>query len=197
MNVKTRGVIFDLDGTLVDSHLDFDAIRREMGLPTGLPILEALDEMPHDRAARCRALLQRYEMEAAEKASLHDGVVGFLELLDAQGIQRAVVTRNRSDVAKRTLQRLGLNFEIVIAREDGPVKPDPWAIQHICGFWRIKPQDALVIGDFHFDIEAGRRAGSSTMLLTHGRDAAKLQGASEPDYVVNSFAEAARILQSL
>jgi HAD superfamily hydrolase (TIGR01509 family) len=196
LNVKTRGVIFDLDGTLVDSHLDFDAMRREMGLPTGTPILEALDEMPDERAASCRALLQHYEMDAAEKATLQDGVVGFLELLDAQGIHRAVVTRNRSDAAKRTLQRLKLNFEIVITREDGPVKPDPWAIQHICRAWRIKAQEALVIGDFHFDIEAGRRAGSKTILITHGRKAAELQGTSEPNYVVDSFGEATRILSS-
>jgi HAD superfamily hydrolase (TIGR01549 family) len=196
LNAKIRGVIFDLDGTLVDSHLDFDAMRREMRFPFGSPILEALDEMPDERAASCRALLQHYEMDAAEKATLQDGVVGFLELLDARGIHRAVVTRNRSDAAKRTLQMLKLNFEIVITREDGPVKPDPWAIQHICRAWRIKAQDALVIGDFHFDIESGRRAGSRTMLLTHGRDAAELQGTSEPDYIVDSFVEAARILSS-
>jgi len=40
-----RGIIFDLDGTLADSQLDFDAMRREMELPLGLPILEALTRL--------------------------------------------------------------------------------------------------------------------------------------------------------
>ena len=43
---QVRGIIFDLDGTLVDSRLDFDAMRHEMGLPTGIPILEGLAAIP-------------------------------------------------------------------------------------------------------------------------------------------------------
>ena len=41
-----RGMIFDLDGTLVDSGLDFEAIRRDMRLPAGMPILESLGRIP-------------------------------------------------------------------------------------------------------------------------------------------------------
>jgi phosphoglycolate phosphatase-like HAD superfamily hydrolase len=40
-----RGVVFDLDGTLVSQELDFEAIRREIGLPTGTPLLEALRQL--------------------------------------------------------------------------------------------------------------------------------------------------------
>ncbi len=47
-----RGVIFDLDGTLVDSGLDFDLMRREMGLPPGKPLLESFDLLPEVDAAR-------------------------------------------------------------------------------------------------------------------------------------------------
>lgn len=197
MNINLRGIIFDLDGTLVESHLDFDAIRRELNLPMGTPILEALDRMPDERADGCRAVLHRYESEAAEEAMLQEGAAEFLQSLDKYGIRRAVVTRNRGDAARRTLQRLGLIFEIVIAREDGPVKPDPWAIRHICESWNVQPQDTLVIGDFHFDIEAGRQAGANTMLITHGRDTAKLKGSSDPDHIAASFADAARILKRL
>ena len=46
---RVRGVVFDLDGTLVVQELDFDAMRREIGLPPGTPLLEALEGMdgPH------------------------------------------------------------------------------------------------------------------------------------------------------
>ena len=45
-----RGLIFDLDNTLVDSRLNFDAMRREMDLPAGLPILEAIERLPSAQA---------------------------------------------------------------------------------------------------------------------------------------------------
>ena len=63
--MKIRGVVFDLDGTLVSQELDFEAIRHDMGLPTGTPLLEALDQMApaeRDRAAR---ILDQHEQSAA------------------------------------------------------------------------------------------------------------------------------------
>jgi len=50
-------VIFDLDGTLLDSPLDFDAIRCEIGLPDGQPILEALEGLPPPERARAEAVI--------------------------------------------------------------------------------------------------------------------------------------------
>ena len=60
---STRGVIFDLDGTLVDSGLDFNEIRAELALPAGQPILEAIATMSKDDAARCQEVLARHELE--------------------------------------------------------------------------------------------------------------------------------------
>ena len=62
-----RGVIFDLDGTLVDSALDFDQMRRAMGIEGSPPLLEALAEMPDERARHCRAMLAEFE---------HQGISG-------------------------------------------------------------------------------------------------------------------------
>ena len=75
-----RGIVFDMDGTLVDSRLDFDAMRREMELPTGMPILEALTRLPPPHAARCRAILDRHEWAGHERATLLPGVTELLEL---------------------------------------------------------------------------------------------------------------------
>ena len=58
-----HGMIFDLDGTLVDSGLDFAAIRRDMGLPAGSPILETLDRIPTGlEKDRMLAVLRRHEL---------------------------------------------------------------------------------------------------------------------------------------
>ena len=53
-----RGVIFDLDGTLVDSGLDFDLMRREMGIAPGHALLEAIDALGEPEARRCREILR-------------------------------------------------------------------------------------------------------------------------------------------
>ena len=69
-----RGVIFDLDGTLADSRLDFVAMRHEMELPPDVPILEALTRLDPLHADRCRAILHRHELAGAERAVLLPGV---------------------------------------------------------------------------------------------------------------------------
>src|SRR5262249_5090298 len=126
--VPIRGVIFDLDGTLVDSGLDFDLMRQEMQLPPGMFILEAMSQLAEPRASQCREILAGREWQGAERATLMPGVVEFLAQLEQRGVRRAVLTRNSREIALATLKRLGLSFDPVVAREDAPAKPDPTAV---------------------------------------------------------------------
>jgi len=187
---SVRGIIFDLDGTLVDSALDFDAMRREMRLPAGRPVLEALSEMPPDEAARCREILHRHERAGAERAVLMPGVTEFLARLDARGVRRAVWTRNSRRAALDTLERLALTFERVVAREDAPAKPDPSAVAEICRHWRLDCRQLAVIGDYVFDLEAGRRAGTHTVLYTAGLPANRCEGHEMADFHLPCFTAA-------
>ena len=70
---SVKGVVFDLDGTLVDSSLDFDAMRRDMGLALDSSILEEVERMGGIRAERCRKILERHELEGARRAVLIRG----------------------------------------------------------------------------------------------------------------------------
>lgn len=187
--MRIRGVIFDLDGTLVDSRLDFDQMRREMGLPPGQPVLEALVQLAGDEARRCWAILQRHEAAGARRATLIPGADELLLRLAARGIRCGVFTRNSRRLTREVLGRLGLTVEPVVCREDGPVKPDPAGVLAICRGWGLGTREVLVVGDFRFDIEAGRRAGARTALFTRGRDPAELPFAAEADYVLASFTE--------
>jgi len=187
------GIIFDLDGTLVDSKLDFDAMRREMRLPEGTPILEAMKQLPPQEANRCRQILARHEETGAQQAVLMPGVREFFSLLTARGIKRALLTRNTRHLTLGVLERFGLKLDPVFTREDGPVKPDPSAVLQILEHWTIAPEHALVIGDFHFDIEAGRRAGVPTALFT-GSENSHDEFAEQADYVFASYRDAAAAL---
>jgi HAD superfamily hydrolase (TIGR01549 family) len=158
-----------MDGTLVDSGLDFDQIRAEMGLDKG-PILETMATLPIDRQRECEAILDRHERAGAERATLLSGAIEWIERLDGAGIPRAIFTRNSRLIVERTLARCGLEFQTVVSREDAPAKPDPAGIHLCCQQWDVSPTDVLMVGDYLYDIEAGRRARSRTALVTHGKD---------------------------
>lgn len=182
-----RGIIFDLDGTLVDSGLDFDLMRREMGLPAGGPLLEALAALPEPRAVECREILARHEWAGAQRARLMPGVAEFLDELNRRGIHRAVLTRNCREVALATIGRLKLEFDLVVAREDAPAKPDPAAIWMVCEKWTLPRSKVVMLGDFVFDVEAGRQAGVRTVLYTAGREPSLVAGHERADFCLRSF----------
>jgi HAD superfamily hydrolase (TIGR01549 family) len=183
--VELAGVIFDLDGTLVDSNLDFAAIRRDMGLGPE-PILEAMERLSPERRLECERILLRHERAGAARATPIHGAIEWLNHLDECGIPRAVFTRNSRAVVEVALERCALDFEHVFAREDAPPKPDPEAILRLCRSWGVQPRNVLVVGDYVYDLLAGRAAGAASALVTHGRtwDFAHLA-----DYVWESLSE--------
>jgi HAD superfamily hydrolase (TIGR01509 family) len=189
-----RGIVFDMDGTLLDSRLDFHAMRREMGLPLGVPILETLGTMPPAERRRCEEILHRHEWAGAERAVPMSGTVEFLKAIDRRGIPRAVLTRNARQLTLAVLARLEMNFEIVLTREDGPAKPDPTVLLGLCEKWGFAPDEVAMVGDYHYDIDAGRRAGTRTVLYTAGQDLSHFPWAAEADLLLHSFHDAERLL---
>jgi len=190
-----RGVIFDLDGTLVDSQLDFDAIRSEMALSDGEPILESIDAMPPGpQKDDCLKVLYRHERRGAELATLMPGAGEFLAQLERLELLRGLLTRNSRASTDTVLSRLSLQFSSVLTREQAPIKPSPAGLLAICEAWQVSVDDVLFFGDFHFDLQAGRNAGIRTVLYAPG----KLPGYSEQaDFVIRDFSEALPLVLSM
>ena len=189
---QVRGIIFDMDGTLVDSRLDFDAMRHEMGLPFGIPILEGLASIP-DGPERDRMLevLRRHELRGADESVLFEGVLEFLSHVNDKGISTAVLTRNSRETTERTLKRWGLTFSQSVTREDAPPKPDPTGNRLSAERWGLPVHQVIVIGDYLFDLQAGRRAGMRSVLFAPG----EMPGyASEADFILRDFREAKKLL---
>jgi len=191
-DVRLRGVVFDLDGTLVVQELDFEAMRREIGLPTGTPLLEALGGMDGDTRAAAVEVLRRHELAAARTARLNPGVSAFLDWLEQRGVRRAVLSRNMREAVIQVLHRCGLSFELILAREDAPYKPNPEGLWQICAAWEMAPDEVLMVGDYLYDIEAGHNAGTRTALVTHGRS---LSYARLADVAFASFEDVPQVLR--
>lgn len=182
-----RGMIFDLDGTLLDTGLDFAAIRRDLGLPAETPILEALAELsPGEHCDRQWEIVRDHELAGARRAVVYDGVREFLAELQRRDIPQAILTRNSRESAELALARLDWRFSPVLTREDAPPKPDPSGLLEICRRWRLAPERVAFCGDYLYDLEAGRRAGMTTILYAPCEPPAF---ADQADHVLTHYSE--------
>jgi HAD superfamily hydrolase (TIGR01509 family) len=185
-----RAVIFDLDGTLADSLLDFDAIRAEIGLRPGLPILEQLAEATAAERARAEEIMRRHERAAIAEATLTDGCADLLAHLTALGIPMGILTRNIREVVEAFARTFSFRFQAIYTREDGPHKPAPDGVLALCAALGVRPEETLTVGDYKFDVLAGRAAGCRTVLL-HGRPLSPAAHAEwgAPDLIIASLRE--------
>ena len=184
-----RAVIFDLDGTLADSELDFDAMRAEIGLQPGIPILEQLAECDDALRARAEAIMRRHERAAIVGATLTDGCADLLAHLAALEIPMGILTRNIREVVQTFARTFALRFNAVYTREDGPPKPSPAGVLALCTALGVAPAETLTVGDYKFDVIAGRAAGCRTALLHPGLGPAEHADWGAPDLVIQSLRE--------
>ena len=168
--LKHRGHwIFDLDGTLTVSAHDFDHIRRELGLAPETPILEALHAMPEGEAAPLWESLNELEFYYAGKASVMQGASELLQKLHENGRQLAILTRNTMPVVKQTLQACKIDhffpLDHILDRDSCMPKPSPDGVRHLLELWQADADDTVMVGDYLYDLEAGKGAGVATVHL--------------------------------
>ena len=167
MTPLPRAVLFDMDGTLTEPALDFDLIKREMGIGS-MPILEALAAMDQQRRAEAEAILHRHEEQAAMQSRLNPGCHELLAWLHERQLCMALITRNSRRSARTVFERHGIHFDVLITREDGKFKPDPSPLLEACRRLNVTSQDAWMVGDGQYDVEAGLAAGTRTVWVSHG-----------------------------
>ncbi len=115
------GLIFDLDGTLADTALDFPQMCHDAGLPVGTKILEHCEQLNDPtRVAEILSVVEQHELAGAKRARWILDAEKVLHQLSTAGIPIAIVTRNMRRAAKLTIERLNIPIELVITREDCP-----------------------------------------------------------------------------
>lgn len=158
-----------MDGTLTVAAHDFDAIRATLGLAPGRPILEQLAALPAERAKPLRERLDQIELEIALRAERQPGARRLLSFLCDRGRVLGILTRNSRESALKTLATCGVagffDPRFVLDRDACDVKPSPEGIRRLLSMWRARAADAVMVGDFLFDLEAGREAGTATVYV--------------------------------
>src|SRR5436305_3936559 len=176
MSFTTGAVLFDLDGTLVETPIDFAAMRRET-LRAAACHGAAVDDLAErdilgivewaaarvqsacDFRAEVEALLQSIELRASCEARAMPGAADLLAWLAERGVPVGIVTRNCGEAARQALDRAGLACPLLLTRADVPrVKPDPLHLLMAAEQLGVPPDRTLMVGDHPMDVAAGRAA---------------------------------------
>jgi phosphoglycolate phosphatase len=156
-----RAALFDLDGTLVETHIDFLAMTRamrELALSAGVPeevfrgkdILGMSDEM---------------EVVGCAHPTLLPGTHALLTALRAQGRKIGIVTRNCRRVSTQLVSRFALPHDVLLSRDDVKLaKPHPEHLWEALRVLETAPRDAVMVGDHWMDVQAAHAAGCAATL---------------------------------
>lgn len=166
-----KGIIFDLDGTLADTQLNFAAMCREVGVAEGTPLLEYCNGLKdRHRASHIQKVIEEHELAGAHNAQWIDDAQTALNAFIAADIPLAIVTRNMRRAAQITIKKLSIPIETVITREDCKPKPDPEGLLKVAEHWRMQASDIIYVGDFKFDLLAAKNAGMMSCLKSNERN---------------------------
>jgi HAD superfamily hydrolase (TIGR01509 family) len=167
--LQRRHWIFDLDGTLTEPVHDFDRLRAELGLPAGVGTLEALQQVPEPRRSELVLRLNQIGWEYALLSKLQVGAREFLDTLVERGCKLGVVTRNNRRNLDESLRLIECEDlfppEVRLSRDDPPAKPAPDPLLRLLDAWSAPAEDAVMVGDAIYDLQAGRAAGTATLYL--------------------------------
>jgi HAD superfamily hydrolase (TIGR01509 family) len=175
-----KAVIFDLDGTITQPFFDFDAIRQEMGLDKDAgPVWEAMAQMGPQERRRAQRILDSYEQRAVTVSQLNPGARETLDALRNASIFIGVLTRNRRSNVLEVARKHDLQFDAIVDREDGPVKPDAFGVLRLCEQFGVEPQETVVVGDYLFDMLCAKAAGAGAVLLVNHEKAAEFANSAD------------------
>jgi 2-phosphoglycolate phosphatase len=191
MFTNLRAVLFDLDGTLIDSAPDLGAAADKMRTDRGLPSLP--DEAYRPVAgAGARGLLKvafditpehqgymalrdeffaNYEAAMTYRTYVFDGVPALIDQLNAQGLRWGVVTNKMARFTDPLTRAMPLfaSAAVVISGDTTPhAKPHPAPLLEAAARINIAPELCLYVGDDERDVVAGRAAGMRTVAATYG-----------------------------
>lgn len=167
--------LFDMDGTLTEPVHDFRAMRRELGIPEGANTVETVWALPEPERSAKRRLLDQIGARYVAQARAQEGALELLRRLRGLGRRVGLVTRNSRANTLATLDVLGISGwfadDAIATRDDAhPAKPAPDALLCMLERWGCAPADAVMIGDAVYDLDAGRAAGTATVLIDPAGD---------------------------
>lgn len=216
-----KGLIFDVDGTLVDSMPDFcemiQLFLSDLGLPSVSEreikkaigkgarntMLKVLSLLNYDISGKEEQLFSDfmfiYNSKPLDKSHLWPNVKTTLELLKLQGYKMSLCTNKPHLPVVHVTERLGIinYFSQITDAETKPyMKPDKRIVEFTADKMGIPLTDCIFIGDSSVDITAAKNAGIPSVLVSYGYEPGDITSL-KADYIIDDFAELTEVLNKL
>jgi len=211
-----RGIIFDFDGTLIDSYEaiaeSLNHVRAAFALPAfaleqvrpmvghGLEHLIAEAIGPERVDEGVRLFRQSYAQICERKTSILPQVKQTLDALDGRGYQMAIASNKPSYFARDILKALEMDHlfaEVLGPNDVDRPKPDPEMLEIIIMRIGLSPEEVVYVGDMPLDVEVGRRAGVAVYAVPTGSATRADLLQARPDRLLHRFGDLLSILPSL
>src|SRR5215212_6934743 len=212
--LRYRAVLFDLDGTLVDSYTalaeavnfarrqhgrhELSAVRIREFVGDGLERLlqRAFDSDRVPRSVQI-AFESRYDEICCGESKILAEVEATLGELSVLGVAMAVCTNKPTSFSRKILEHLGLApyFRAIVGPDlAGARKPDAQHVLHTLEATECEPADALFVGDMPIDVHAARNSGIAVAVVATGSSSSDQLRASAPDHYLDRFSDLVKIV---
>lgn len=207
---RIRHVCFDLDGTLVKSHITIYKTTLKALNDLKIP-LENLSEkkfykrighhftdifeefkIPVNDFETFITIYKNQYFNFINESELYENAEETLSFLKLKKIKISLLTTKGQDQAEKIIEHFGLEkyFDLIMGRRNGIAhKPSPEPLRLICKNINVKPEQTLIVGDTELDIICGTNAGTRTCAVTYGYRTKKILDKQEPDLIINSLSE--------
>lgn len=164
-----RALFFDMDGTLTVPNIDWKELRARVGVAGGVGIMEHIYALSGVEARRADLIVRETEMTSVCNAVANQGLGQLFDQLDNKPWKRALITNNHRMAMERVVSTFDLRFDLLMSREDAPLKPAPDLLLLALKHFEISPEEAVFIGDGRYDREASAAAGVRYIHLENDR----------------------------
>jgi phosphoglycolate phosphatase len=209
-----RLIIFDLDGTLINSIEDITTALNHAFGPFGVNDLTAAEvtalvgegplklvrdvltkrNLIADTEALVTSFLDYYTFHPTDKTVLYPGARKMLETL--KDLKMAIVTNKTEELSREIIKKFGLDnyFNMIVAVDTiAERKPSPGPVMHVLSALNMAPEDTIIVGDSTIDIQTGKASLVRTVAVTHGYGRNGFQ--DEADFVIGSLPELINIVK--
>ena len=207
-----KGIIFDLDGTIIDTREDLalaiNLMRADYDLPpftvtkiasyvgngSRTLVERSISETTLDIDDALRKFVHHYSQHLTDNTYCYDGAVETLKKLNNTEIKCAILTNKPETPTLEILNTMDLSqfFDPILGGDSTPfLKPDPGALNLIIDKWGIPKEELLMVGDNYTDIHVAKNGGIKSAFFTFGYG---VKDAVEPDYILDNFSDLLNII---
>ncbi|SHM95490.1 pyrophosphatase PpaX [Gracilibacillus kekensis] len=210
--MKVETILFDLDGTLIDTNEliiasfthtvekygDRPYTREEILDFIGPPLIDSLKKVNAEKVEDMMTTYREHNYANHEKyVEAYPTVVETIKTLKNAGFQLGIVTTKLSDTAKLGLKITGMDqlFDVLIGLDDVEnAKPHPEPILKAIDELHANPMTTMMVGDNYHDIEAGHNAGVQTAGVAWTIKGRKILEDHDPDYMLEEMSDLLKIV---